>query len=101
MFRQLDDSAPERVEIRIDETRLEVPAGVSVAAAMLLAAQLPTRYSAISGAARAPFCLMGICFECLVNIDGAGAQRACQVEVRAGMRIRRHTGHNTASGEVA
>ena len=100
MFGLLDDSAPERVEIRVDETRLEVPAGISVAAAMLLADQLPTRYSAISGAARAPFCLMGVCFECRVNIDGVSAERACLVEVRAGMRIRRHPGTHPETGEA-
>ena len=33
--------------------------------------------------------MMGVCFECLLEIDGIGNQRACQVEVRAGMEVRR------------
>lgn len=100
MFRQLAATAPERVEISLDGAPLEVPAGISVAAALLLADQLPTRYSAISGSARAPFCMMGVCFECLMDIDGVAGQRACRVEVRAGMRIRRHPGVYRGAGEV-
>jgi sarcosine oxidase subunit alpha len=30
---------------------------------------------------------MGICFECLVAIDGVGNRQACMVVVRDGMRI--------------
>jgi predicted molibdopterin-dependent oxidoreductase YjgC len=33
--------------------------------------------------------MMGACFECLVEIDGVDNFRACQVEVRAGMQVRR------------
>jgi predicted molibdopterin-dependent oxidoreductase YjgC len=32
---------------------------------------------------------MGVCFECLLEVDGISGQRACQVQVQAGMRIRR------------
>ena len=48
------------------------------------AARVSTR-----AAPRAPFCMMGACFECLVEIDGRANQRACQVRVRGGMRVRR------------
>jgi predicted molibdopterin-dependent oxidoreductase YjgC len=33
--------------------------------------------------------MMGICFECLIEIDGVADQRACQLQVRAGMRLKR------------
>ena len=42
-----------------------------------------------SGVPRAPWCMMGVCFECLVEIDGAAGRQACMIEVRDGMRIRR------------
>ena len=33
------------------------------------------------------YCGMGVCYCCTVRIDGVPNQRACQVPVRAGMRI--------------
>jgi hypothetical protein len=30
---------------------------------------------------------MGVCFECLVTIDGVGNRQACMIEARDGMRI--------------
>ena len=40
------------------------------------------------GEARGIYCGMGVCFECLVNVDGRGHQRACMTPVRAGMKVR-------------
>jgi predicted molibdopterin-dependent oxidoreductase YjgC len=96
MFRLLAD-APAQVVVELDDVEVSVPAGVSVAAALLYLGRIPTRSSPVSGAARAPFCMMGACFECLVEIDGASNQRACQRQVEAGMRLRRQLG----SGEDA
>jgi hypothetical protein len=36
---------------------------------------------------RGLFCGIGICFDCLVTVDGAANQRACVVEVREGLHI--------------
>lgn len=60
-------------------------------ASLLLTTVDPDRYrqSAVSGRPRAPLCMMGVCFECLVEIDGQTNQQACLVQVRDGMRIRR------------
>ena len=88
MFKLLDDAA-ELVEIELDGLRVGVPPGVSVAAALLYLDRMPLRHTPVSGAARGPFCMMGVCFECLVEVDGVGNQRACQLPVRAGMRLRR------------
>ena len=61
-----------------------MPAGVSAAAAMLLAGfRRPARPR--STAARAPYCLMGICFDCLAEIDGVPNRQSCMVEARPGM----------------
>ncbi len=88
MFKTLTDMA-EQIEIYLDGKPVQVPAGISVAAAMLLLGALPTRQTALSGSPRAPFCMMGTCFECLLEIDGRLNQRACQFEVEAGMRVSR------------
>ena len=92
MFRQLASDACERVEVEFEGETVTLPAGISVAAAMLLLDATPTRQTPISAAPRAPFCMMGVCFECLMEIDGQPNRRACQVEVSAGMRIRRQRG---------
>ena len=33
-------------------------------------------------------CLMGVCFDCLVEVDGRPNVQACMVTVREGMRVR-------------
>jgi sarcosine oxidase subunit alpha len=74
-----------QVHIAIDGQTLDVPAGISVAAA-IARLQHPFRRS-VSGQARAAFCGMGVCFECRVRIDGVSQQRACMVTVREGMQV--------------
>ena len=90
MFRPVNNNVAE-VEIIVDGKSLSVPVGISVAAAVLLQDQLPTRINPADASSRAPHCLMGACFECLVDIDGY-EQRACQVVVYDGMRIARGLG---------
>lgn len=65
--------------------------GDSVAAALLAHGVVAVREAAVSGAARGPFCLMGVCFDCLVEIDGVGRQ-ACLVAAADGMVVRRMRG---------
>lgn|SRR5690625_859171 len=64
----------------------------TVAAALLACGVTAFRTTAVSDAPRAPWCMMGICFECLVEIDGYPNCQACQVPVRSGMRVTRQQG---------
>jgi predicted molibdopterin-dependent oxidoreductase YjgC len=89
MFRLIDNTPPDLLEIEFDGASVTVPGGISLAAAMLYLDAIPFRQTIISQSPRAPFCLMGVCFECLVEIDGVDNQRACQVEVQAGMKVKR------------
>ena len=88
MLRLLPDTAA-RVRLMVDGAPVEVPAGASVAAALLLAGAIPTRATAVSAAPRAPYCMMGVCFECLVEIDGVPDRQACMVSAAEGMAVRR------------
>ncbi len=36
--------------------------------------------------------MMGVCFECLVTIDGVPNRQSCLIEVAEGMRIRSQEG---------
>jgi predicted molibdopterin-dependent oxidoreductase YjgC len=64
---------------------LEVPAGATVAVAVLLAGEY-CRIS-VSGQPRTPVCGMGTCFECRVEINGETQRRSCQLLCEAQMRI--------------
>lgn len=92
MFKQLSDNKAEMLTIELDVESVTVPAGISVAAAMLYLDAAATRQTPVSGSPRAAFCMMGVCFECLMEIDGSPNRRACQVVVTAGMRVRRQLG---------
>jgi len=87
MFRRLPDSDASPVGVTIDGRRFDARAGDSVAAALLAAGVGHCRTTPVSGAPRAPYCMMGVCFECLVTIDGTGNRQACMVPVEEGMRI--------------
>ncbi len=68
---------------------MRAPEGMNLAAALLSQGELVFRESPVSGAPRGPFCLMGACFECLVEIDGKPGRQACMVEVAESMEVRR------------
>src|SRR3954465_3486729 len=87
MFRRLNEASRPALTISIDGVAVQAREGDSVAAAMLAAGQTVSRTTPASGAPRAPFCMMGACFECLVTIDGVGNRQGCMIAVRDGMRI--------------
>lgn len=66
-----------------------VPAGVTVAAALLGHDADHFCHSAAQEDKRAPYCLMGVCFECLVEIDGIKNRQACLEQVYEGMHVKR------------
>jgi D-hydroxyproline dehydrogenase subunit gamma len=66
-----------------------VPPGASAAAAVLAAGFDSFRETPVDGSERAPYCMMGVCFDCLVEIDGVANRQSCMIEVRPGMRISR------------
>jgi len=82
----------ERVTITFEGTTLDVPAGETVIAAVMAAGAGYNRTTPISGAHRAAYCHMGVCFECLMEIDGVPNQQACTIQVRDGMVVNRQRG---------
>lgn len=67
--------------------------GESVAAALLAAGRRVLRTTPSGGSTRGVFCGMGICFDCLVVIDGEPSRRACVTFVAEGMRVEAQRGH--------
>lgn len=79
------------VTLSVDGQALEAFAGESLAAALWAAGRRVLRQSPRAGTPRGVFCMMGACQECLVRVDGQRAL-ACQVVVRAEMRVETGTG---------
>jgi sarcosine oxidase subunit alpha len=75
------------VTIVVDDRECTVPAGISVAAALMQLGVTAFRRS-VSGQPRAPLCGMGICHECRVEIDGVMSRRACLISVEDGLLVR-------------
>ena len=79
-------SATTRVSLTIDGHRIDVEAGTTVAAVLVLAGVHGTRLS-VSGQPRAALCGMGVCQECRVTIDGRAHALACQTLCREGQTV--------------
>jgi predicted molibdopterin-dependent oxidoreductase YjgC len=84
--RRIDDGVtrPEPVELLLDGRPIEAYPGESLATALLAAGQSTFRRTP-SGAPRGPVCNMGVCFDCLVRVEGLGEVRACMTRVTSGM----------------
>ena len=74
--------------ITIDGEPVDAAAGTSLTAVFVAARRWRLRDNPVSGEPRGPFCGMGVCFECLVRVDGE-LVRACVVRVREGMQVER------------
>ena len=62
-------------------------AGQSIAAALISHDQRVLRTTRFDGASRSIFCGIGICFDCVVVVNGIANQRACIVEISEGAVI--------------
>jgi len=87
MFQRLPETRGATVRVAIDGQPHEARDGDTVAAAMLAAGFDHCRTTPISDSPRSPYCMMGVCFDCLVTIDGTGNRQGCLVRVRDGMQI--------------
>jgi sarcosine oxidase subunit alpha len=95
MFKRLDD-AGETVSLKVDGKDIRARPGDTVAGAMLAAGIDRFRTTPVTESPRAPYCLMGVCFDCLVTIDGVGSRQACLVPVREGMAVETQLGKREA-----
>ena len=89
MFRRTE---PTDCTIQWEGAAIPARAGESLAAALLAAGVVSFRDTPVSGTARGPLCLMGACFDCLVEVEGEANRQACMVAVRAGLRAGRQRG---------
>jgi D-hydroxyproline dehydrogenase subunit gamma len=89
MFRPRLEGHPATIAVVVEGRKLLVPAGASAAAAVLMAGLRSIRETPVKGSERAPYCMMGVCFDCLAEIDGVPNRQSCMVEAQPDMQIRR------------
>jgi predicted molibdopterin-dependent oxidoreductase YjgC len=92
MFRKLTDPGATALTLTIDGRPMRAEAGESVAAVLLRQETGATRTTPVNESPRAPYCMMGVCFDCLAIVDGVGSTQTCLVTVREGMRVERQYG---------
>jgi predicted molibdopterin-dependent oxidoreductase YjgC len=90
----------ETLAFTFDGKPLKAARGDSVAAALLAVGIIAFRHSAVGGEPRAPYCMMGICFDCLVTIDGIANRQSCQVDVAEGMVVQSQHGPRVIDGRI-
>ena len=80
------------IEFTFDGEKIDAITGQSVAAALLAANQRALRKTRFDNNERGIFCGIGVCFDCLVVIDGITNQRACLIEAKPGMKVQTQVG---------
>jgi len=89
----------ESFEITVDGRPVQCRAGETIAAALMQTGLDAWRTTRRAGTPRGLFCGIGICFDCLVSINGARPVRACLATGRAGDRIATAPGADPHGGD--
>ena len=76
---------PDEVHLQVNGFPFTVPAGTSVAAALLRAAAACR--TSVTGTPRGPLCGMGICFECRAVVNGIPQRRTCLLTCVDGLTV--------------
>ena len=74
------------VTIVVDGARMEVRAGQTIAAALVANGRRIFRHTRNAGKPRGLYCGMGVCFDCVVKVNGQ-TERACMKKVESGMQV--------------
>ena len=75
------------IQLIVDGQAIEAYEGETVAAALTAAGKRVFRHTVPGGQPRGIFCGIGVCFDCLVTVDGMQNVRACVTPVRDGMQV--------------
>ncbi len=75
------------VRITVNGNTTQVPRGISLAGALYLLEERSFRITPRGGEIRSLFCGMGVCYDCVVKVDGRANIRACKTEVRDNMQV--------------
>ena len=97
MFRKLREFGAEAVTVHVDGVPVAAETGDSVAAVLLRQDSPWSRTTPVTRSRRAPYCMIGVCFDCLARVDGIASVQTCLTPVRDGMRVERQQGKRNLS----
>jgi predicted molibdopterin-dependent oxidoreductase YjgC len=66
--------------------------GMTVGAALLAVGIRSWRTTRVSGRPRGIFCGIGVCYDCLITVDGQPNQRACLIPATPGLDVATQNG---------
>ena len=84
--------SPAEVKFFFNDQEIIGLTGQSVGAALLANGDRILRKTRFNEKDRGVFCGIGVCFDCLVVVDGVSNQRACLIEAKPGMKVQRQVG---------
>ena len=84
--------SPAEIKFYFNDQEVSGFIGQSVGAALLAQGDRILRKTRFNENGRGVFCGIGVCFDCLVVIDGISNQRACITEIKAGMKVQTQVG---------
>ncbi|GAA1327332.1 (2Fe-2S)-binding protein [Leucobacter albus] len=93
-------SSAGEIRATFEGERISCAPGASVAAALIATGKRGWRETR-TGATRGLFCGIGVCFDCIVEIDGESGQRSCMIPLTEGMDVRAAQGPGEAPHAVA
>ena len=76
-----------QLQFTCDGELVQAYAGETIAAALLANGRRVLRRTSRAGDPRGLFCAMGVCFECLMTVDGVAGVRTCMTPVREGANV--------------
>ena len=77
----------EKITFTFNGEEFTCESGQSIAAVLIAADNRELRKTRFGNEPRSIFCGIGICFDCVVEIDGVANQRSCLVEAKQGMKV--------------
>lgn len=92
MFRKINPSSAQPLTLTIDGQTVTAESGETVAAVLMRQSEPTCRKTPVYGSPRAPFCMMGVCFDCMAIVDGLSSTQTCLITVNQDMCVERLLG---------
>ena len=80
-------TAPQAHTFVFGDQSIEFVPGQSIGAALTQAGIASWRTTRVGHRPRGLFCGIGVCYDCVVSVDGSRGERACLVPARDGLRV--------------
>lgn len=84
-------SRGEPFTIQVNGQTVDAYPGETLASVMMAAGWRMFHHTALSGQPRGVFCGMGVCFDCMVTVNGRENVRACKTFAQPGDIVERQT----------